>query len=369
MTSALFRVLTRFSLRWKHLTLKFPNWEPIVALAGKGESDVPLLTAVAIDIDCPWGMGERDSLSFLHTSSLRPASLVQRGSSPAFIPIQWKNLTRLNLGSSRYLARLDSQQSLELLRGCPELVECQFEVSMGAPFETDIVKLPCLRIIRITVVLPDADMDTIPTYFSTLDMPNLSHIKFKADRAFQPIFMRSDKVDTLEYTVNEVPTDRVLELLTLGSSIRRLRLIAPIFWGYSSTPPASAISDDFLTRLTSACPTLEEVDVMLASNSDIMDETLLQFILSKTDRVPAGVARLKRVKVTFDRPRNVDIMPDLHAAIDRGLQVQIIYPQAAPSPFPDFLFRPWEALDVAEQSDEWNRGFWDTSVYMSSGDD
>lgn len=374
---ALFAVLVRFSPRWKHLAIKLPNYR---CLDDIKEVDAPMLTTVTMDIEEGPSLGDLEPFSFLQTSSLRSVYFTYTSSFFTPLLIQWKNITNLSVGSPLDPLLFTLPEAFGTLRMCSNLITCKLNVSTDDPLDkTDHISISRLEVLRLGFyVSADSNLggdysSLISSFFDSLDMPNLSHLDFMAtDQVmttvpFKSILERQKTVDTLEYTISNVPVDELSRVLKLGSSVRRLRLTSQVPYGHEWTsPPGSALSDEFLTHLVynsqcPALPALEEIDIQINSNSDVLEETLLKFILSRTDRTPAEIARLKRVHFTFARPQRIDIMPDLCISIERGLQVQISYPVAA-SPYHIPRISPMGDIRLAAQPDEHDRGFWDSKI-------
>lgn len=134
------------------------------------------------------------------------------------------------------------------------------------------------------------------------------------------------------------------ELATLNEEFFALITPAP------SSPPSSP--DGYL------CPCLEDVDFRFPHASDITDGTILRFILARTSLAPEGVSRLRRARFTLERPRDIDILPELQQVIDEGLELCLTYSEhdtRIKSPFVG-SFLPYHNLEIARYQDEWAPG-------------
>jgi hypothetical protein len=99
---------------------------------------------------------------------------------------------------------------------------------------------------------------------------------------------------------------------------------------------ALAILDVSLDR-----PCLALQELVILNCRSVSDEALLHFI---TSRVPT----LRRVNITFDREREVDILPSLQSSVEAGLQIDITYISVAPP-----QFSPWQGLRDAPLVAPW----------------
>ncbi|KAF8072234.1 hypothetical protein FPV67DRAFT_927638 [Lyophyllum atratum] len=383
--SRLLEVLLGFSHRWRHLSVRL-GYHHFCTLERVTPAAIPLLEEFSFEVPRPWNPSHiflLSSIPLLHSPSLHTLSVYNLNwPMPLTLPLHWERLTRLFVGS-RMLdgARLSPDQAMTILRRCGNLIACTIDIAVGGdePEHRDLDT-------NDTIVLPFLDHLGVHFKYSTgmeimeyelhelfnyLDSPMLRSLDVTGVNRllhripFIPVLERqAGRLESLSFDINTMYTEDLKDILPLLSGIKRLHVDAlfPWSWRKGENYP---LNDSFLTILTptpcslstSFCPLLEDINFRISPTSDVQDETILEFILARTSRDFAGIARLTRVDMTLG-VHLVGFRPALQPIIEQGLEVRIDYHD--PAIFgPEPIFQPYNSrsLEVARYHDHWAPGF------------
>ncbi|KAF8072270.1 hypothetical protein FPV67DRAFT_1484681 [Lyophyllum atratum] len=382
-------IMFGFSRRWKHLNLRIIQeyMRPFTSLT---ENDVPVLETVQLELIKPSPGVDFALVPFLHFPSIRKLSLwnyIHR--MPSSLPVQWEVVTSLLLRSRDPYnpPLLTISHALDLLNGCPRLAIFACDVS---PDGVDIVSmhaisLPHLRELRLKLASwPIQDEEQIKSFFESLDLPQLRHIELMGASYFcqlpfirfiPPLFPQS-KIDTMAFDIETTSIDDLSECLRMTPFLKRLYLESPrnscdgpwdSFPGsqLEEAPPEAlpTLSAAFISGLTpepsvtetTLCPLLEEVELLFPSSTNVTDDDILQFILSRTMLAPEGMVRLRRANFTFRRCMQRDIYPDLAPVLEMGFKLHLKYDEPLPASRVIPIFMPFNYISICDdlQYDAW----------------
>ncbi|KAJ7364943.1 hypothetical protein DFH08DRAFT_766717 [Mycena albidolilacea] len=278
-----------------------------------------------------------DSANALQIPTLEDVTLrISFLRSPAALPLQWSQLTRLHLECHPVWIEngdpeggLDVGTAFDVLRRCPNLVHCELEVTQASenPFtlDTSSIILPHLRTLALSGFVIQ-----FQSRMPHLVVPKLYSLRLGevfvggiASSAIPDGSMCAD-IDTTRFTSSSLQ-----ELLGTFPTISHLRL--------SSNTLQQPLPDDaFIVLLHNLCPMLTNITI-LSAPPGLSDGAVLAFIKARM----AMPTPLQQFRVRFSRLREVDIMPDLQSFILEGLQVSIEYFLG-----PRWDFRSGDGLDA-----------------------
>ncbi|KAJ6582806.1 hypothetical protein B0H10DRAFT_1962384 [Mycena sp. CBHHK59/15] len=149
-------LLLRVSRRLRHLDL-VAHLREIPTLLKLGGDDLPILESIQLGAN----IGERDldlwnNVTVFQIPSLRKVKLEAIGDVRT-LPLPWSQLTELGLGcivpwGTDESGSLNLRNGLELLRGCPTLVQCCLTITSGPPLVTGGTNQPPLSVsVRLQV--------------------------------------------------------------------------------------------------------------------------------------------------------------------------------------------------------------------------
>ncbi|KAJ7726388.1 hypothetical protein B0H16DRAFT_1592775 [Mycena metata] len=306
-SSHFFQALLPFLSRLQHIQFMTtpPSFEPLSHIT---EADVPMLETIAVT-RLPLRRGGWGEFAMFRGPRIMgfTASVMDFTGN---LPLRWHKLTILKMEASR--GNITSQKLLTLLSKCPELRICKLWANNvgGAPHSP--VELEFLHTLELAPAMRDDD--NLPGYLT-----------------------RWTKLEGLEIGENSFSASSwVACLRSLPETMRRLVLQdtdADTSLGGSRLETALIALD--LAHGTPLCPALEELHIPFTSA--LSDAALLRFITRRM--VAVSPPTLRRVEVKFQRPREVDILPDLQPFIDGGLRLSLTYPPPLrPS------VSPWQGL-------------------------
>ncbi|KAJ7919261.1 hypothetical protein B0H13DRAFT_254740 [Mycena leptocephala] len=352
--SSLHSALVAVSPRWKHLEMPIPDEaSPLLSLTS---TDVPFLEAVKISQqDRTLAPPDCTPLLFLASDSLRHLTLP---ASPSCLetPVSWKCLTLLNITQSR--SHLTSAAALAILRQSTALRTCDIVITdiegeVGVPGEP--FSLPELAhfSVRRNGVLPRDHL------FGSLALPNLRDLEYYSsggsiEMNLPQLLPSTPSLESFIIFARGLRSNCLLDVLSRMPALKSLTIL---------DEPCSATSDawflprdnKFLEYLALSqgpesapvvCPCLERIE--LQNFSAVSDETLLQFVQSRThESTTSGVPHLSRVTGRFLRRMDFDVKPHLADAIAGGLSVVLSYTK------PGFTYSP---LEGTVDFNNWNSG-------------
>ncbi|KAJ7933926.1 hypothetical protein B0H13DRAFT_1700784 [Mycena leptocephala] len=330
--------LVPFASRWKNIRLVIPPLALETLLSRLTEDDVPLLKSLKIieRPEHPYSniSGTQWSLSqagVLHGPSLARFSISGSITNSPELPLRWSQLTALSLmGPPWGMGQAQTCQILlDILSKCPKLRSCKLLVNdpPEAPISDSIVECPFLHTFDLLCV--GTPLHTSGRVLSRLSLPDLRDFILRGQEephsAFTPELLvsslaASTRLESISIDSNSFSKSFLMDFLRgLPPTVRRLHITEPThMWRPYLVDPsldndALAILDVSLDR-----PCLALQELVILNCRSVSDEALLHFI---TSRVPT----LRRVNITFDREREVDILPRLQSSVEAGLQIDITY--------------------------------------------
>ncbi|KAJ6616655.1 hypothetical protein B0H10DRAFT_2036413 [Mycena sp. CBHHK59/15] len=304
------QALIPFAARWRHINITI--------------SPLALGTLTSLTENDPAAYSVQwDSFGFLRAPKISSFTLHGSNINPSELPLGWDQLTVLYLVGYGWnpTHALTTDIALQILSKCPSLLRCQLLISGDPDGESHITNA----------------IVELPHMFSRLVMPELKHFYFRGRTdTNDPLSLASflataTRLDTLNIDTESFTPSSLVELLrSLPPSMQRLRITDRVH----RMSAAGVLNDDALAILTPSpsdaapcCPALRELHV--SESCTISDEAFLRFI---TARMAAAPRTLKRV----------DILPDLQAYMDDGLEVSIRH-----LPAPVWQHSPWQGLPDA----------------------
>lgn len=342
--------LLSISRRLRHLTL-VGDTELLRLFLRLGPESLPLLKRVWIQPPTGSNLLFEDdedhppSTNALQLATLEDVTLqMSSATDPLTLPLRWSQLTQLRLESFPVWSHqgqeggLDVDGALDVLRRCPNLVQCEIRVTTPSEYplttlDTSSIILPHMH----TLVLSGYRL-RFQKWIAHLVAPKLRFLRVgdemdwehTASSAARDGYMSAD-IDTTHFT-----SSGLHELLQSFPMISHLRLA-------SSMGTLVQPDDAFLALLSlsnNLCPPLANVTILTPS-AVFSDAAALAFVQARM----AMPTPLQQFQVLFSRPMELDIMPELQFFISgSGLQVDIEYPQR-----PRWSkFRPRYGLDVPQ---------------------
>ncbi|KAF8064317.1 hypothetical protein FPV67DRAFT_214511 [Lyophyllum atratum] len=371
-------VILRFSHRWKHFNSRILQ-EYRVAFIRLTENDVPVLETVQLElVNAPPGSAF-PFLSFLHSPSIRKLFLWDYLSQAlSTLHVRWEVLTSLYFIQSLYSynsSRWTLNDILNILNKCPRLAILVCEVSQDEAgiVSTHTISLPHLQELRVKLTTWQITEEQLRRFFASLDLPQLRHIELTEASyirrpPFLPLLCPQNRIDTMAFDVTASTVHDLSECLHMAPSLKRIYLNSS-FMSEEDPPEAlPSLSATFISRLhpasptteTTLCPLLEEVELLFPPSTNVTDDDILRFILSRTTLAPEGVVRLRRASFTFRRYLQRDIYPDLAPVLEMGFKLHLKYdePLSASSVMP--IFTPLRYIHISDHlhDDAWQpQGF------------
>ncbi|KAJ6585407.1 hypothetical protein B0H19DRAFT_420825 [Mycena capillaripes] len=252
------------------------------------------------------------------------------------LPLAWSKLTELLLSchpdwdtNGSHSGGLDQHGTLELLRRCPNLVWCQFQLTTETQFNS--VFTVTLSYLQSLFLATDTGAKIeLVKFMECLILPQLYHLC-----VVEPTFalLRSPPAHSVEVlTIHISPViftqACILQVLEMFPGVSRLILTAlsSIFGGTDD------LDDHFLAALTPTsehspiCPTLTHIAI--TSNAPTFSQaSVAPFIRGRMD----ASLPLQALSIEFtNHDMEVDVIPELEEFIKEG-RVEIKYP-SPPSP-------------------------------------
>ncbi|KAF8963004.1 hypothetical protein BDZ97DRAFT_1065416 [Flammula alnicola] len=346
----IFNAVLPFASRWNDLELCMPSdiYRKLDMMLSVDM--VPMLRCLRASLR---GQGPQEhTLVLLQAPNLRKISLDAPRLSPKFttciLPLTYLSLYSL----------ITHKHAFMLLDKCPNLIHCKLVVDtmdeVFAPPST--LSLPHLKSLCVE---DSGRTDDSKAFLRYINAPNLKWIDYQRHPTSRhgwvmnfpsPILSlmeRSTFITKLTFDPCGVSTRDISECFRLAPHIRHL-VVGPEPSGpsriISRQRPRMRQRDNFnLTTITvketrkiekTRLPRLEIIEASLMKN--FSDDDLLKFIVRRLDHEAArsGIAILKCVRMTFDRPRERDIAPDVDlyakaAGID--FKLELTYHPGPPS--------------------------------------
>ncbi|KAF9011187.1 hypothetical protein BDQ17DRAFT_1272670 [Cyathus striatus] len=354
----LIQVLLSFSARWKKISFEAPS-ATLALLTKLMEADVPILESLKLESnDCgkipavfqfgtsgmsasesPWraaGILKANQLHALHLSRMQ-------GTSSMDFPVKWSHITQLCLrGHDRHTGQsliLDIPRILSVLRECPHL-------------KTFFVKPTPPRVQSVHSSWPPLNLDSLESIsisehdagvslFRYLNLPSLTHLEYQGSssvdehmpgRELHTFLLRSNvSIGTLSLDPCSLTPEALISCLHLTPSLTKLHFGEGYFSPTYRVNPLQVdapknrsislqpLNDMVLEKLTPTagsvnarclCPELVSVDC--ETGVSFSDQVLLSFLQGRSKR-HLGVAKLSRVRVSFNRSESDAVQPELAA--------------------------------------------------------
>ncbi|KAJ7724944.1 hypothetical protein DFH07DRAFT_971060 [Mycena maculata] len=295
--STLFHTLVGFSPRWNHIRFNLPTCNSFSPLASLSPADVPILqTLVLKGFNClQIPIGPLTSTLLSH----------------------WGDLRRLSFQSSR--AAVSADEALTGLRKCPLLEMLSLHLTGGNVPPVTPCHMEYLRDLRVS-------QRSTSNIYHHIIAPNLAHLEYSSmegsDLPFTAMLCSSCSLEGLSLK-SRVSTTSLLHTLALVPNLRRLLLCQPALQSGEYDPLFMSLLNRPAPEAGGVlCPNLERIDLM---SSLLADQALLEFIQARADPSFGTGPRLSKVRVSFQREREIDIIPPLRRLIDEGLEVSLKY--------------------------------------------
>ncbi|KAJ6559909.1 hypothetical protein B0H19DRAFT_1375865 [Mycena capillaripes] len=365
--SPLLSALVAVSRRWKSIEIPLPeNFEnpaPMSPLLSVASDDVPLLETVKLSQrNTSMTPANYGPLTFLAADGLRsltlPASRDYREA-----PVSWKSLTNLKITPSG--GSLTCAAVLAMLQLCTSLQTCEFTMTeMWDEEETVLTEpLSLSQLSHLTIIRPNC----IPrqTLFGSVALPNLRPLHYESrggtyETNLAPLLPSTPTLESFRISAVGLPSQGYLDILSLMPMLRELTILDEPFTPPQPFDPWSQPRDaHFLEHLMPSqglnpvvCPRLEFIE--LENFSAASDETLLQFVQSRTRPQIQNVTHLSHIVVAFSRPKEFDILSPLQDAIAAGLVISLNY---LPDRTGAQLYSPLEGTSDFDFWGGWGRGW------------
>ncbi|KAJ7364947.1 hypothetical protein DFH08DRAFT_840438 [Mycena albidolilacea] len=311
-----------------------------------GPKDLPLLKSISIEATSNPLFGDIDDrpnfTEALQIPNLQEISLfIYETRDPLSLPLEWSQLTVFRLQCSPLWAEhgltggLDVGGALAVLRRCPNLVRSEINLTRCSEYpglgpDTSPINLPHLYALVLSGYVFGCEK-----WISHLVVPNLRSLRVGNTPILRDI--ASNRVDDGYMSADIDPinfdTSRFHELLQLFPMISRLRLYSA-YEEQASTAP----DDTFLALFCpphNLCPMLTHLIAIEPWSTVFSDVAVLAFVKARMS-MPTP---LQEFRVHFNRPMDLDVMPELQSFISDGLQVTLDYAT------PRWKFGPREGLD------------------------
>ncbi|KAJ6512788.1 hypothetical protein C8R45DRAFT_1067949 [Mycena sanguinolenta] len=318
--------LLPFSRRLRHLEIAgdVTLFRPLLYL---GSEDLPLLKGLRMYI-----IAHSPNFGTVFQSpSLEEIALTMFAAvDPRSLALPWSRLTELCLRCAPHWEQVNLEGGLDIggafdvLRKCPNLVQCELRVTKHAlelVLDTSPITLLHLR----TLVLSGGDAVgfVLQNWVSHLVVPNLRYLQ--VGDAFWESAVQSlpqDRSLSVNIWTQHFTPSSLAELFEFFPLISHLQISAPRF----STDELP--HDAWLALLApphELCPMLTNISIVgvFTTPSDL---AILTFVKTRM----AMVTPLQQIRVRFNRQMELDIMSELEPFILDGLQVDISSPPRGP---------------------------------------
>ncbi|KAF7346505.1 hypothetical protein MSAN_01878600 [Mycena sanguinolenta] len=264
------------------------------------------------------------STNIFELATLEDVALTM-STNPLTLPLEWSKLRILHLECHIHWTEhgpeggLDFDGALDVLRRCPNLEWCEMRVtkySEPSGSNPSPIILPRLH----TLVFSGWEF-TLQKWISDLVAPNLSFIQI-GDVNIP--WSRSN--DEQHFSV-DVDLHRFTSLTSLREFLQTFSMISHLHLVANSYHPnhISLLDDEFMTLFCpphSLCPKLIDFEIIVPPSARVSDAAVLAFIQARmTMSIP-----LQRFHARFNRPVDLDLIPELQSFISDGLQVNLEYP-------------------------------------------
>ncbi|KAF7346513.1 hypothetical protein MSAN_01879400 [Mycena sanguinolenta] len=307
-----------------------------LALAGDAElllpvlqlhpADLPLLKRIRMVIP----LDQIPSTTILEVPTLEDVVLRMMVSShPLSLPLPWTRLRRLHLEIYSFWTAhgnggLDFDGALDVLRKCPKLESCEIRVNKhntpysgsGLGHDSSSIILPHLH----TLILSGFEFQ-LQRWIPDLVAPNLRSLQI--GNRFASLSRSNDAHLSVNIHLTCFTMTSLREFLQSFPMISHLQVTASPF----HFDPGSSEDDGFIALLYPPhhlCPMLTDIEIVVPPDPSarVSDAEVLALIKARMS-MPNP---LRRFQARFNRPMELDVMPELQSFISDGLQVNLQYP-------------------------------------------
>ncbi|KAJ7184306.1 hypothetical protein C8R46DRAFT_1063654 [Mycena filopes] len=344
------------SHRWKNIELRVPT-DSLDSFHYLQGSDVPLLQTVAITNG---GSLARDdwsaNLLFLQNAPrLHTLSLTHEGN-VNFPSFPWAQLTSLSLSPTQEFFGLDTEMTLTILSQCINLRTCTLHFPPSDrenTFPPRVFTLPHLSVLSVRATGFAASDYTLVDIFDSLLLPALQTIEVEDRNGDLTVFPSLSRLlsrspcHLRKLKLNDIiaAAEDLIGLLSLPSLSSLTELVIHDRGRDWRDEDGFMLSDSLLSALSHdshhLCPNL--LTVKFAQCGDFQDETLLQFLKSRSHPAPGSSVRLQKAEISIDRAVEFEFDRDaaLKQLAEDGLQVVIRHEDDSW----DVRVSPWEGLN------------------------
>ncbi|KAF7367725.1 hypothetical protein MSAN_00836300 [Mycena sanguinolenta] len=313
-------MLHAVSQRLQHLVLQAPDLRVLLPILRLGSKSLPLLEGIHLYSGGRMPFTEDgDEMNLLRVPTLTDVALIGVVVTPLSLHLQWAQLTNLELRSSQEGA-LNGADALEMLRRCPNLMRCYFELNdrdSSISSNTSLITLPYLH----TLILFGSFQ--LSRRIPHLAVPKLRLLKigYGAQTSWFAKFPEiSHDSDAAMIAALDTTCFTHAGLLDFLESFPRTSHLHLSSNGWIDT---GMLPDDyFLLNLSLAydsCPMLTHVRIAPAA---FCDTNALAFIRARM----VLTTPLRLFEAWFPRPMQEDIMHELQPFISAGkLEVHLEY--------------------------------------------
>ncbi|KAJ7429191.1 hypothetical protein FB451DRAFT_1331066 [Mycena latifolia] len=332
--------LLEVSKRIQHLILSADAalLDPLLRL---GPEELPVLQSILVQVPTSRGLidlSDSDGINALQIPTLHEVSL-NAPIDAITLSLRWAQLTTLCLTcyplwtDHGIEGGLDASGALDILRRCPNLVVCQIKATKdGGSINTTPITLPHLHNLAL------GGEFSLSKCIMYLVLPSLCWLRIGEEVPYleessSSWWFPNTHGDTLTVEI-DTSTFRPPDLLAL---LHRFPLISHLRLYSFTFGPTPRLDDAFLALLGAAqdvpCPMLTHMTVA-APCAMFSDAGVLAFIRARM----ALDCPLQAIGVSFDRPVEFDISPELETFVSEGLHVDLQYP------LPQWTFNAREGL-------------------------
>ncbi|KAJ7153658.1 hypothetical protein C8R46DRAFT_1119488 [Mycena filopes] len=326
--SMVLETLVRYSPRWARMRFKVWAYSNSIfaALSPLSGADLPILHTLAFHCVCEAFLVDPGKFgTFLIIPTLVSMSL---SGVPCPFPLPWKGLRHLCLARETVGTYFSGTRALDLLRQLPDLETCSLGIGVSAPVDGHPTAsmsplLPCRmeNLWHLSVADPWCHSRDL---FKNLDLPHLRSLEYAGstqleEPPFLPLLQFASPLQRLGLQAGAGAFDWAAHCLRLLPALRELCLHGDPFntQVWASLTPTAQNHHDVL------CPALRSVQ--FTGLTDLSDNSLLEFIRSRTESGFADIVPLTNVHVVFERGLQVDIVPALQESIANGLDLRLRY--------------------------------------------
>ncbi|KAJ7780747.1 hypothetical protein DFH07DRAFT_439107 [Mycena maculata] len=329
--------------------------DTLALLMGCRADDFPCLESLRISAMEDFGQTYWHDSELLQVFSLRRVSLEIRALSPTKLPLQWAELTELDLYCEEVcvsvLADFDggltAQDVLDIIGRCTKLVKCRLRITSSSlsSFNGNSTTAPILQ----SLVLLDCAMLMIRLahFLDCLHLPSLHHLALdpvQGHASSPPEFLQAvgkhaQFLTSVDFAISLFSPETLLQFFALVSDLQRLRLRRG-----PDRNSKTEIDDGIVRQLTPSpsnaglCPLLTELEFERCTA--FSDDTLEEFITARM----TSTRPLELVDIDFTRTMQREIWVDPTA----GLRLLLKY--ANPIPPDRWTYHPREGFSFSSSS-------------------